>query len=143
MPDYFAQLELTSGEGIVHKISSERRLPCYVRFYADTTKPWNECFEDPNAQHIYELLLEDWGVGEWLGGIVAGVISVQVVPVYPPFPEAIGKRVEEAKEVIVERGLVPRVILQDGVAAPINADVQNNRVNLWAAHNVIYRAEIF
>lgn len=131
----FVNVEMTNGEGIISRLLVTDTVPPFVRWYFP--------LKDENGQELLKCILDDPKINDFYTRCEARPISIQAVPANTRYPGVVEMNILEAKTKIVEAGLVPRVVMEDGLPMSVDANTLPNRVNLWVSDDVVYRAEIF
>lgn len=135
MIDVVAHIELTNGEGLVAKLSVVA-IPLYYRWYLPT--------DDDHGLKLLQAIQDDKHITSFLDTCDGDIISIQAITAHRSFDDVIGMSYEEAIAYVegVEEKVI-RKVLEDGKAYSIDGSKEEDRVNIWLAHDTVYRAELF
>jgi len=135
---YVVNIETSTGEGLVFIEDFEKEFPIYDRSYIP--------FVDEDMWPL-ELLTKSSVVIEYKDWFYnrpnSRIVSVMLAPAFDHAPEYIDKTEQLAFDLAIQGGNQCRVVMRDGTSELIGPGFIKNRVNLWVAKNMVYRAEYF
>jgi len=136
--NYVINIETSRGEGLVYIEDIEEEYPLYQRAYIP--------FVDEDAWAVDILgksktveTYRDWFYQRQSSRIV----SVMLLPAFKEAPKYIDLSESIAFDLAIQNGMQCRIVMRDGIGELIGPGIAENRINLWVAKDMVYRAEIF
>lgn len=136
--EHVVNIETSTGEGLVFIEDFDEQYPLYERAYIP--------FTDDDAWPLGLLTkssvietFKDW----FYNRPNSRIVSVMLAQAFDHAPEYINKNEQLAFDLAIQSGNQCRVVMRDGISELIGPGFVKNRVNLWVAKDMVYRAEYF
>lgn len=135
---YIINIETSTGEGLVYIEEFEETFPLYERSYIPFTEEDSWPLNLLSKSSVIRTY-KDW----FYNRPNTRIVSVMLAPAFDHAPEYIDKKEQLAFDLAVQSGNQCRVVMRDGAGELIGPGFVKNRVNLWVAKDIVYRAEYF
>lgn len=136
--NYVINIETSRGEGLVYIEDIDEEYPLYERAYIPFVgeDAWaTEILGKSSTVNTYR----DWFYQRQNSRIV----SVMLLPAFKEVQGYVDLSEKNAFDLAIQNGMQCRIVMRDGIGELIGPGFAENRVNLWVAKDMVYRAEIF